>query len=276
MQVERDHTDLIKIGVFDSGLGGLTVLKQLRKELPRGVQFLYLGDTARVPYGSKTPETVTRYTLEAVDFLTEQGARIIVLACNSASAIALDTVRSQRPQIAIYGVITAASQEAVAAHTSGILGVLCTKATFQSGAYQRALNSLKPDVATVTVACPLFVPLVEDGWAGTEIVRQVAERYLARFPETPSTLILGCTHYPLLQDDLAALLPNTRIVDSAIPTARMVAADLLASPNGGLLSSRTTSRVHYWATDVGEQFIHLAEAFLEDSIPVLVPVRLDR
>lgn len=268
---------MLNIGVFDSGLGGLTVLRALRDVLPTGVLFHYLGDTARVPYGGKTRETVQRYTDEAVQFLRAKGANKIVLACNSASASALELMQNRYPDLEITGVIEPASRAAQAAHRGGLLGVVCTRSTQLSGAYERALRERPPEsdrssgaLHLQTVACPLFVPLVEDGWAGTEVVRNVARRYLEQFSAAPTTLILGCTHYPLLEADLQALLPDTIIVDSAHPTANRVLESL-----EGVHLTNEPSLVHYYATDVGPQFVQLASNFLSDPLEHLEEIRLD-
>ena len=189
------------IGVFDSGVGGLTVVSALRRRLP-GESILYLGDTARLPYGSKSPDTVTRYTRRNIEFLTERGVKAVVVACNTASALAL-------PDLDLHGVPTWGVIEpgarAAAAVSRGRVGVIATEATVRSDAYPRALRALRPDLEILSQACPLFVPLVEEGWHDDPITAEVAERYLRPLLAAGiDTLVLGCTHYPLLKPVLAA------------------------------------------------------------------------
>ncbi|RPH56342.1 glutamate racemase, partial [bacterium] len=183
------------IGVFDSGVGGLTVVSALRRRLP-GESILYLGDTARLPYGSKSPETVTRYTRRNIEFLTERGVKAVVVACNTASALALPHLE---PLVPTWGVIEPGARKA-AAVSRGRVGVIATEATVRSDAYPRALRALRPDLKILSQACPLFVPLVEEGWHDDPITEEVAERYLRPLLDAGiDTLVLGCTHYPLLK-----------------------------------------------------------------------------
>ena len=184
------------IGVFDSGVGGLTVVSALRQRLP-GESILYLGDTARLPYGSKSPDTVTRYTRRNIEFLTERGVKAVVVACNTASALALPT--STCMDVPTWGVIEPGARKA-AAVSRGRVGVIATEATVRSDAYPQALRAIRPDLEILSQACPLFVPLVEEGWHDDPVTEEVAERYLRPLLDAGvDTLVLGCTHYPLLK-----------------------------------------------------------------------------
>jgi glutamate racemase len=246
------------IGVFDSGVGGLTVVAALRRRLPRE-SILYLGDTARLPYGSKSPETVTRYTRRNLEFLLERGVKAVVVACNTASALALPHLESEVP---LWGVIEPGARQAAAA-SGGRVGVIATEATVRSDAYPRALRRLRSDLEIVSRACPLFVPLVEEGWHDDSITGQVAERYLAPLLAAGiDTLVLGCTHYPLLVPVLERVVgPGVRLVDSAEAVAEVVAAGLAEK---GLAAGDQTAVHRLCVTDAGETFQRLAGRILGD------------
>ncbi|MFN7954662.1 MAG: glutamate racemase [bacterium] len=223
----RDVRDL-PIGVFDSGIGGLTVLRALRRALP-GEAFLYLGDTARVPYGTKSPATVRRYALEAADELSSRGIKALVVACNTASSLAqADLVALDR--FPVFGVVEAGARAAIAVTQAHRVGVIGTRSTIESGAYARTLEALDPGVEVHARACPLLVPLAEEGWEETDVARSVCEQYLADLRVAHvDTLILGCTHYPLLKAAIAATMgPEVRLVDSAAETAAEVARSVRA------------------------------------------------
>ncbi len=224
----EDHTDDHRradqpIGVFDSGVGGLTVVSALIRRLPEEA-ILYLGDTARLPYGDKSPRTVKRYTRRNVDFLLTRGVKAVVVACNTASALALEELAYTVP---IWGVVEPGAAAAVAA-TDGKVGVIATESTIRSDAYGRAIRRLDPTVEVSSRACPLFVPLVEEGWSDDPISRQIAERYLAPLLDAGiDTLVLGCTHYPLLKPILQRVAgAGIRLVDSAETVARQVEREL--------------------------------------------------
>jgi glutamate racemase len=233
----RGAISIMLIGVFDSGIGGLTVLRALWRAWP-GHSTVYLGDTARVPYGSKSPQTVARYARQIVDYLLGQGAELIVVACNTASANAMDSLEGL--PVPVVGVIEPGAVGAVeAARRRGIArphyGVIGTRATVQSGAYQRALARLAPEARISAVACPLFVPLADEGWETTEVAHVVARQYLADWlpgrPDRPDVLVLGCTHYPVLRPTLEAVLGSeVTLVDSAETTARSLAPHLAGAP----------------------------------------------
>ncbi|HYO16763.1 MAG TPA: glutamate racemase [Thermoanaerobaculia bacterium] len=246
------------IGVFDSGVGGLTVVSALRRRLP-GESILYLGDTARLPYGSKSPETVTRYTRRNIEFLTERGVKAVVVACNTASALALPHLESPVPT---WGVIEPGARKA-AAVSRGRVGVIATEATVRSDAYPHALRALRPDLEILSQACPLFVPLVEEGWYDDPITEEVAERYLRSLLEAGiDTLVLGCTHYPLLKPVLLRVAgPDVTLVDSAEVVAEMVAEGIEA---GGLTATHSPEH-HFCVTDAGAGFRKLASRILGEA-----------
>jgi glutamate racemase len=260
------------IGVFDSGVGGLTVAAAIRRRLPRE-SILYLGDTARLPYGSKSPDTVTRYTRRNIEFLAERGVKAVVVACNTASALALPQLDpdhldpNHNRTIPTWGVIEPGARKA-AALSRGRVGVIATDATVLSDAYPRALRALRPDLEILSQPCPLFVPLVEEGWHDDPVTEQVAERYLRPLLDAGiDTLVLGCTHYPLLVPVLRRVAgPDVTLVDSAEAVAEVVAAGLAA---GGIeaASDRTTPPEHHvCVTDAGEKFHQLAGRILGEDV----------
>jgi glutamate racemase len=240
-----------RIGIFDSGVGGLTVQRAILDALP-GADTLYLGDTARVPYGTKSAETVTQYSLRNARFLTGQGIDLLVVACNTASAVALPALRAALA-VPVIGVV-----EPGARSLSGRIGVIGTPGTVGSGAYQAAIRALRPDAVVTARACPLFVPLAEEGWTdpADEIVRGVARRYLEPMAgEGIDTLVLGCTHYPLLKAAIAAALPGVTLVDSAETVAAEVKARLDVPP-------WRTAEHRFYVTDAPERFLAVAGRFL--------------
>lgn len=262
------------IGVFDSGVGGLTVLRAIRRRLP-AESTLYLGDTARVPYGPKSPATVRRYAEEAADFLVARGVKAMVVACNTATARAEDRL-AERLDIPVVGVVEPGAREAARVSRTGVIGVIGTRGTIESGVYEAALRTARPDARVVAAACPLFVALVEEGWTEGPVARMTAETYLEPLlEEEVDTLVLGCTHYPLLEALLAKVAgPEVSLVDSAAATAAALEAllgglDLLASPD----SSATT---RYAVTDDPERFRGLAGRFLREPVRHLERVSLEK
>ncbi len=261
----------LPIGIFDSGVGGLTVLRELRRLLP-AEHLIYLGDTARVPYGNKSHATVTRYALEDVQFLLSRGVKMIVIACNTASAIAAPTLREQFPDIPILGMIGPGSRAAHAATRNGKIGVIATAGTIGSGAYEARIRATFAASGGAPVeihgqACPLFVPLVEEGETDSAITRLVAEKYLAHLREAGiDALVLGCTHYPLLKKVIAETMgPGVTLVDSAgaaaAETAALLESRSLLHPDG----DRTPPHIglnHFYVTDAAARFHGIAESFL--------------
>ncbi len=208
----------MKIGIFDSGVGGLTVLKALREELP-SVDFFYLGDTARVPYGGKSKETIQRYSLECAEFLLSFGVELLVVACNTASAYALEALKDKL-SIPVIGVIQPGVEKAIKISKQKKIGVIGTRGTIQSKAYQKLLESYGAQV--FAKACPLFVPLVEEGILNGTIAKSVIEYYLQELKGKIDTLILGCTHYPLLKEPIKQFMGEVDVVDSAEAVAKKV------------------------------------------------------
>ncbi|MGZ6125720.1 MAG: glutamate racemase [Myxococcales bacterium] len=249
------------IGVFDSGVGGLTVLRALTARLPRE-NTIYLGDTARVPYGTRSGEVVTRYALMSARHLAQYGIKLLVVACNTVSAHSLPALAEALP-IPVLGVIEPGAQLAAARSRGGAIAVLGTPATIESGAYQAALRRLAPLTPVIARACPLFVPLAEEGWTEGEVPRLVAERYLSDLRRSGvDTAVLGCTHYPLLARTIAEVLgPQVAIIDSAEAVTQSVTA-LLGSR--GLLRATGASapRHRTLCTDVPGRFQAVAERFL--------------
>jgi glutamate racemase len=248
------------IGVFDSGIGGLTVARELMRQLP-AESIIYFGDTARVPYGPKSPDTVRRYSREIASYLRERGVKALVVACNTATAHALTTLQAEE-SMPVIGVVEPGARAAVAATKGGTIGVIGTVGTIRSGAYERAIRALRPDAKIIARACPLFVPLVEEGWLEHDATRLVANEYLAEFQrDDVDTLVLGCTHYPLLKPLIAEVLgPSVALIDSAEQTAAEARRTLEAR---GLLGAPGASPVRrYVASDAPDQFLRMAERFL--------------
>lgn len=266
------------IGVFDSGFGGLTVLRELLSLIP-DARYIYVGDTARLPYGSKSRETIARYAVSSAKFLVEQGAELLVVACNTATALALDDIRHALP-IPVIGVVEPGTEAALVAAKASQRGidktqvvVLATAATTQSGAYSRSLNAI--GLRSIEKACPLLVPLVEEGWLDQpaqkavtlEILRIYLLEVLEQAPDA-NILLLGCTHYPLLKPLIETTLKNLHhsmeIIDSAAATARAVAAML---PERHVALRSSTPQCLFYATDSIEKFQRLGSTFLQQPLP---------
>jgi glutamate racemase len=262
----------LPIGIFDSGVGGLTVYRALHQHLPNE-RFIYLGDTARVPYGTKSLATVERYAVENAQFLAARGVKLLVVACNTASALALPAIRTAL-DLDVAGVIGPGARAVVeiTGHaTTARIGVIATESTVQSHAYSNAIAKIAPAATVIERACPLFVPLAEEGWAATEVVRSVAESYLGDLKRDGiDTLVLGCTHYPILKDVIQEAVGKTvKLIDSGEATAREVRALLEAK---GLARAAPESRAekrrlcddldHFYVTDAAARFASVAERFL--------------
>ena len=248
------------IGVFDSGLGGLTVFKALARRMPEE-SLVYFGDTAHVPYGSKSPEAIARFSTEVARFLASRGIKLLVGACNTSSAWALPAIR-RAVKIPVIGVIEPGARAALAATRGGRIGVIGTEATVKSGAYPRAIKAISPRAKTASRPCPLFVPLVEEGWWSGDIVTAVARKYVSPLLSARvDTLILGCTHYPCLKTVIAqAMGPRVRLIDSADETARETERVLsglgLRAPKGG------RGRREFYASDAPQRFARLGRRIL--------------
>ena len=252
----------LPIGIFDSGVGGLTVLRALRAVLP-AENFLYLGDTARVPYGTRSPETVQRYARQASQLLFRRGIKALVVACNTASAAALDVLRNDHPETLVEGVIEPGARVAIAATRTARIAVIATEGTVKGGAYLRAVAALNANIRVEQRACPLLVALAEEGWTEGAVVDGVLARYfdgLFTMENGPDALVLGCTHFPVLADAIRAAIPESvQLVDSAATTAAVVAEDLAARE---LLRVGGAGRVHFLVTDNAERFERTAANFL--------------
>lgn len=254
------------IGVFDSGVGGLTVLRALLEALP-GEDFLYLGDTARLPYGTKSAESIRRYSLQAAAALRQRGVKCLVVACNTASAVALDALTEVFAPVPVLGVVEPGAVAACTASRSGRIAVAATESTVRGGAYQAAIHRRRPDAVVAARACPLFVALAEEGWTEGPVVEAVVHRYLDDLfggdpAARPDTLVLGCTHFPVLAPAVHRVLgAEVAIVDSAATTA---AALVRALDERGLRRGRTSGRgtAGLLATDGAERFARVGGTFL--------------
>lgn len=264
------------IGIFDSGVGGLTVYRTLHEHLPNE-RFVYLGDTARVPYGTKSLATVERYAVENAHFLAARKIKLLVVACNTASALALPAIRQSLP-LEVVGVIGPGARAAVASGIGKRIGVIATESTVQSGAYTKAIQKADPGAMVIERACPLFVPLAEEGWAEAEVARTIAETYLKELRGSIDTLVLGCTHYPILRQVIQDVLgANVELIDSGEATAREVNSLLQekglagSSAGTGALERQLCDDLdHFYVTDAAERFARVAERFLGSK-----PARLE-
>lgn len=260
----------LPIGVFDSGVGGLTVLRELRRALP-GEDFLYLGDTARLPYGTKSGATVARYALQTTRVLVDSGVKLLVVACNTASSVALPGLAQAYPGLPVIGVIEPGAGAACKSAPRGRIAVIATGGTVRGAAYQAAILRTLPQATIATRPAQLFVSLAEEGWTDGQIVTDIARRYLdplmAEFPEGgPDCLVLGCTHFPVLAQAIRAVLPQgVRLIDSAETTAQSVKQELCER---GLLrgESGAGGSVRFFATDDPERFARVGEIFLGEPI----------
>ncbi len=271
----------LPIGIFDSGVGGLTVYRALHERLP-SEHFIYLGDTARVPYGTKSLSTVERYAIENAKFLEAHGIKLLVVACNTASALALPAIRDA-VNIEVVGVIGPGARAATKVAAGKKIGVIATEATVQSGAYARAIAAIDDRIEVIERACPLFVPLAEEGWAETDVARAVAEQYLADLKNLDlGALVLGCTHYPILRDLIGEIIGlEIPLIDSGDAAAREVQSLLQSSE---LTAAQVEQQIkerrlcddldHFYVTDAAERFAKVAERFLGTAPSVLEAVEI--
>jgi glutamate racemase len=271
----------LPIGIFDSGVGGLTVYRALHERLP-DERFVYLGDTARVPYGTKSLATVERYAVENSKFLEAHGIKLLVVACNTASALALPAIR-KAVRVPVIGVIEPGSRAAVEVAAGGNIGVIATEATVNSGAYGKSIAAFRDGGEVFERACPLFVPLAEEGWANTDVARIVAKQYLSDFSKSSiDALVLGCTHYPILSDIIAETVGNgITLIDSGAATAADVESllETLALTHDepvGLYQERSLcdDLDHFYVTDAAERFAKVAERFLGSAPSILEAVEI--
>ena len=252
------------IGIFDSGVGGLTVVGKMQEMLPNE-DLIYFGDTARVPYGTKSKETITKFSVENVEFLMEHNVKLVIVACNTASSLSLDFLK-RCFKVPIIGVIEPGAREAVSATRNNRIGVIGTHATVSSGAYEKAIAKISARYSVFMQACPLFVPLVEEGWEDKDVTNRVAQIYLSPLKDKKvDTLILGCTHYPILKKVLKkAVGKNVVLVDSAREVARG-ARDILDA-SGLLKASKTRGEQRFFVSDEPNRFIKIGEKFLKRRI----------
>jgi glutamate racemase len=261
------------IGVFDSGIGGLTVMSEMLRLLP-GESVIYLGDTARVPYGTRSPETVTRYAREGTRFLFSRGIKMLVVACNTVSAVGLENIERDT-DMSVVGVIEPGARAAVKSTANNRIGVIGTEATIRSGAYDREIRSANGDMRIYSRACPLFVPLVEEGWLEGQVPELAVGHYLGDIrQEGIDTLVLGCTHYPLLKPVISGVMGEAiSLIDSATETARRV-GDLL-DDKGLLRGGGGPAEREFYVTDSPDKFRHVGERFLGTSIDNIRKVELE-
>ena len=271
----------LPIGIFDSGVGGLTVYRALHERLPNE-RFVYLGDTARVPYGTKSLATVERYAVENSRFLDAHGIKLLVVACNTASALALPAIRAAI-KVPVIGVIEPGSRAAVEVAQGENIGVIATEATVRSGAYAKAIATMGATGQVIERACPLFVSLAEEGWANTDVARSVARDYLNDFTSTSlGALVLGCTHYPILRDVISETVgKEVKLIDSGAATARDVEAlldrsELTHEETLALYQERQLcdDLDHFYVTDAAERFAKVAERFLGSAPSILEAVEI--
>ncbi len=256
------------IGIFDSGIGGLTVAKEIMAELP-SENIVYFGDTARVPYGNKSRETIQKFSLQIANFLLTKNIKILVVACNTASSFALEFLK-QNLKIPVIGVIEPGAAAAMKISKNFNIGVIGTKGTIQSLSYQNYLKSRDENVKVFAKACPLFVPLVEEGWTENEISSKIAEEYLRDLRDSKiDTLILGCTHYPILKNVIAKIMgSNVNIVDSARETAAATKREIkkLESLNAEIAQATDSKQYRFFVSDDKEKFEEFATKFFNSTI----------
>lgn len=256
----------LPIGIFDSGMGGLTVLNALMKTLPNE-SFIYLGDTARLPYGSKSAETVMRYATQMAMILVNQNIKLLVVACNTATTAALPHLQSQFPHIPIIGVVQPGAEAAIATTKNNNIAILATETTIRSGIYQQTLRSLRPSVNLISQSCGLFVALAEEGCINDEIAHAAITKYLHPIVSSSvkyDCVILGCTHFPVLSKPIASLLGDeVALINSAQATAAAVKSNL---QDLQLCAHSNTPSTHFLVTDLPERFVRIGEIFLEQPI----------
>ncbi len=250
------------IGVFDSGLGGLTVVKELRKLLPNE-NIMYFGDTARVPYGSKSERVVIKYSKEITRFLKTKDIKILIIACNTASAMALEAVKEEI-DVPVIGVIKPGSRRAVNTTTSKKIGIIGTRGTILSNSYLKEIKNIDGDIIIKQKPCPLFVPLIEEGMIEDAVTLEIANRYLEEFRKEVDTLVLGCTHYPMIKNIIRkAVGENVILIDSAEETAIEV-RDVLY--NRRILRGETNGKVDFYVSDAPEKFVEVGRFFIGDIL----------
>ena len=261
------------VGVFDSGIGGLTVATEIARQLPN-IDLLYLGDTARLPYGTKSPETVTRYALKCVNFLVDRGVEALVVACNTASACALPSIRATYPNVPVFGVVEPGARAAIRSSRTGSIGIIGTEGTVRSESYNRAIHAINADAKVTSLACPLLVPLAEVGWLNHPVTDLTLNTYLNGLVTGSDidTLVLACTHYPVLKPAVRQVLDqiapemNITLVDSAEEVTRELKAELQ--------SIEGNHKREFFVTDLAARFNQTASTFWPTQLPVINHVDL--
>lgn len=251
------------IGVFDSGIGGLTVLKEISEQLPYE-DIIYFGDTARVPYGTRSKETVIKYSFQCINFLISKDIKLVVIACNTATASALEEV-SKYFDIPIIGVVMPGVVSATETTQNDKIGIIGTTSTVNSGAYQEAIRAINEKSEVIGVACPLFVPIVEEGWQDTEVARLTSEKYLLELKEHEiDTLVLGCTHYPILKYTISKVMSDVNLINPAFETAKQV--KLLLENKNLLTTSKDKPKKSFYVSDDPEKFRRIGGNILNKNI----------
>ena len=267
----KKHT--APIGVFDSGVGGLTVAREIMRQLPQE-NMVYFGDTARVPYGSKSKNNIIRFSRQIIRFLQTKDVKAIVIACNTASALALDTVRKET-DIPIIGVIVPGARAAVRETRNGKIGVVGTEATIRSETYTDVIHSFKKDASVIGKSCPLFVPLVEEGFAKHKITEEVIDIYLSEMKNTDvDTMILGCTHYPLLRSKIMAYFgEDVHIVNPAYETA--IDLKSVLEDKGIVNDSKEPAKYEFYVSDAAEKFTKFANSILPYDVAATKQINIE-
>lgn len=262
------------IGIFDSGVGGLTVVKAVMKQLP-SESIVYFGDTARVPYGCKSKETVTKFSAQIIRFLLEQDVKAIIIACNTVSANSIEALRKMFPGVQIEGVVEAGVTMALEATQNGRIGIIGTEATIDSGKYPDLLLEANPELEVYGRACPLFVPLVEDGWARHSVAHQVAEEYLApMLTKDVDTIILGCTHYPMLTHTIGEVVgDDVRLINPAKEAARRISRML---SEAGMCSQREAGTYRFCVSDHPSRMRQMARIFLDYPVEHVETIAIEK
>ncbi len=271
--VDQSGKNTLPIGVFDSGIGGLTVARELMRQLP-DENIIYFGDTARLPYGSKSRDNIIRFSRQIIRFLVSKQAKAIVIACNTASALALDVVK-QEFDVPIVGVIVPGARAAVRESVNHRIGVVGTESTIRSQAYTKAIRSMESDAVVIGKACPLFVPLVEEGFAKHNVTGEIIDYYLRDFVESQiDTMILGCTHYPLLRSRIREYLGDrVQIVNPAYEAAMDVKAIL--EKEQSVNDSGNLARYEFYVSDAAEKFKQFANSILPYDVETIRKINID-
>ncbi len=264
----------LPIGLFDSGVGGITVLKSM-KELMPGEDYLYLGDTARLPYGTKSQKTICQYAIQAVSTLIKRKIKLLIVACNTATGAALPVLQKKFPFIPILGVIEPSAKKACTTSINGHIAVIATPSTIQAGIYKKNILYYRPEAQIISLACPLFVPLVEEGWFDGPIVKNIVTKYLdplfnnSSSIHKPDCVILGCTHYPLLTDTIHSVVGSkVHIINSSETTAKLAKQYLIKHNTIHPEASTREGSIHFLTTDDTQKFAHIGSMFLNQSISI--------